>query len=71
MARGISLNDESIIAPRLRKDQREKIIFNKLNGADTIVLGNIRLSNFTLEHIKEIKNVNKIKLSVAVDFFMI
>jgi hypothetical protein len=25
MARGISLNDESIIAPRLRKDQREKI----------------------------------------------
>ena len=25
MARGISLNDETIIAPRLRKDQREKI----------------------------------------------
>jgi hypothetical protein len=25
MAKGISLNDESIIAPRLRKDQREKI----------------------------------------------
>lgn len=38
MARGISLNDEMIIAPRLRKDQREKIrTITKTNGKFPIV----------------------------------
>ena len=38
MARGISLNDEMIIAPRLRKDQREKIrTLTKTNGKFPIV----------------------------------
>jgi hypothetical protein len=44
MARGISLNDESIIAPRLRKDQREKIrAIVRTNGDFPIVaLGLVR-----------------------------
>jgi hypothetical protein len=44
MAKGISLNDESIIAPRLRKDQREKIrTLVRTNGDFPIVaLGLVR-----------------------------
>jgi hypothetical protein len=38
MAKGISLNDEMVIAPRLRKDQREKIrVLTKTNGKFPIV----------------------------------
>jgi len=44
MARGISLNDETIIAPRLRKDQREKIrTIVRVNGEFPLVaLGLVR-----------------------------